>query len=89
MALSPAVVYTTSVVVEALGYDGVTGRGTVDSVTSIISLDFTTYAALFSTTGLRRGGVCCVMRRAARRGLWVGGGRTGARRSGQQGVAPF
>ncbi len=52
MALSPLVVLLASAAVESVGYTPDTsGRGTVDAVSSIISLDGPTYAALFSTTG--------------------------------------
>lgn len=52
ISLAPLLVYGTSVAVDLVGYDGVSGRGTVDSVTSMLTLDGATFAALFTTTAI-------------------------------------
>jgi hypothetical protein len=49
--LSPLVVLLTSLAVESAGYNDMSGRGTVDAVSSIISLDGPTYFSLLTTTG--------------------------------------
>ena len=51
-ALSPAVVYVAAVVSEGLGGGDAGGRGTVDAVSSIITMDFSTYASLMATTAV-------------------------------------
>lgn len=54
VTLAPLVVFVSSVIFdEVLGYDGVSGRGTVDTVSQIISMDGSTFASLFATTGGR------------------------------------
>lgn len=50
--LSPLVVYLSAVAVDSLGQSDAGGRGTVDAVSSIITMDFSTYASLFATTAL-------------------------------------
>jgi membrane protease YdiL (CAAX protease family) len=52
VALSPAVVYVAATLSEGLGASDAAGRGTVDSVSSIITIDFSTYASLLATTAL-------------------------------------
>jgi membrane protease YdiL (CAAX protease family) len=49
---SPLVVYAASVGVDALGADNTGGRGTADAVSQILSLDGSTFAALFITTAI-------------------------------------
>lgn len=52
VVLSPAFVYLASVLVETFGKDDVTSRGTADAVSQIISLDGSTFSALFATTAI-------------------------------------
>ena len=50
--LSPLVVYASATLSEGLGGGDASGRGTVDAVSSIITMDFSTYASLFATTAI-------------------------------------
>jgi hypothetical protein len=50
--LSPFTVYIAAAVAAALGIEDIAGRGTADAVSQIITLDTTTYLALFGTTGV-------------------------------------
>ena len=59
VALSPLVVYASAALSEGVGYyggggvgGGAGGRGTVDAVSSLITMDFSTYASLMATTAL-------------------------------------
>lgn len=52
IALSPLVVYAAATLSDGLGVSDAGGRGTVDSVSSIITMDFSTYASLMATTAV-------------------------------------
>ncbi|KAL4420180.1 hypothetical protein ABPG77_008316 [Micractinium sp. CCAP 211/92] len=52
IALSPLVVYCSALLSETVGASDASGRGTVDAVSSIITMDFSTYASLMATTAL-------------------------------------
>ena len=73
-ALSPAVVYLSALAVDGLGASDAAGRGTVDAVSSIITMDFSTYASLMATTAL----LAPLLEETVR----AAGQRQGARRGG-------
>ncbi|KAL4858773.1 Translation initiation factor IF-2 [Chlorella vulgaris] len=52
IVLSPLVVYAAATLSDGLGVSDAGGRGTVDSVSSIITMDFSTYASLMATTAV-------------------------------------
>jgi ABC-type uncharacterized transport system YnjBCD permease subunit len=53
VAAAPFVVGSTALLLSAVGYDSVVagGRGTVDGVAGMVTLDLPTYARLVSVTG--------------------------------------
>lgn len=50
--LSPLVVYASATLSDGLGVSDTAGRGTVDAVSSIITINFSTYASLMATTSI-------------------------------------
>ena len=50
--LAPAVVWLAATLAEGVGASDASGRGTVDAVSQIMSLDLPNYLALFATTSV-------------------------------------